>query len=254
MKMIGVGNGHGSEPSPLKHFLGDPPPEGPQAAADGLAHLRATLSACLESGSGAAAQIERISRFLEPHILRRYPNPRERMRDLEQLEILASGYPDRARFITELTLDPPSSTGDLAGPPLLDEDYLVLSTIHSAKGLEWDIVHIIHAADGMIPSDLATGSPDEIEEERRLLYVAMTRARDMLHVCFPLRYYRRPRGVEDGHSYAQLTRFLPDHIQELFDRRTEHQAVDDATAPSTAAGSAAGVDEFLSALWGVQGA
>ena len=89
------------------------------------------------------------------------------------------------RFLAELTLDPPSSTGDLAGPPLLDEDWLVLSTIHSAKGLEWDVVHVIHAADGMIPSDMATGDDDEIEEERRLLYVALTRARDALHVYRP---------------------------------------------------------------------
>jgi len=170
------------------------------------------------------------------------------MRDLEQLTLLASAYPNRARFITEITLDPPASTGDLAGPPLLDEDYLILSTIHSAKGLEWDVVHIIHAADGMIPSDMATGSPEEIEEERRLLYVAMTRAREMLHVYFPLRYYRRPRGLEDGHGYTQLTRFLPRSIQDLFDRRAEHVA-DDEDVPATALGSASGVDEFLSALW-----
>ena len=84
----------------------------------------------------------------------------------------------------------------------------MLSTIHSAKGLEWDVVHVIHAADGMIPSDMSTGDDAEIEEERRLLYVAMTRARDALHVTFPMRYYRRPRGLEDPHSYAQLSRFL----------------------------------------------
>src|SRR5207245_6707198 len=102
-----------------------------------------------------------------------------------------SGASSRGRFIAELTLDPPMSTGDLAGSPLLDEDYVVLSTIHSAKGCEWDVVHIIHAADGMIPSDMATGSSEETEEERRLLYVAMTRAKDVLVVYFPLRYYRR---------------------------------------------------------------
>src|SRR5439155_566257 len=103
------------------------------------------------------------------------------------------------------------------GPPLLDEDYLILSTIHSAKGLEWDVVHVIHAADGMIPSDMATGNAQEIEEERRLLYVAMTRARDALHLYFPLRYYHRPRGLEDGHSYAQLSRFLTPEVRSLFD-------------------------------------
>src|SRR5439155_557086 len=87
------------------------------------------------------------------------------------------GYESRGRFLAELTLDPPASTADLAGAPLLDEDYLILSTIHSAKGLEWDVVHVIHASDGNIPSDLATGDDEELEEERRLLYVALTSTR-----------------------------------------------------------------------------
>ena len=108
----------------------------------------------------------------------------------------------------------------LAGPPLLDEDYVILSTVHSAKGGEWDVVHVIHAADGMIPSDMATGGPEEIEEERRLLYVALTRARNDLYVYFPLRYYRRPRGHEDAHSYAQLSRFLiPATVRSRFESR-----------------------------------
>jgi DNA helicase-2/ATP-dependent DNA helicase PcrA len=248
MEELGVRGEHGSKPSPLGRFLDDPPGS-PAAVSEGLAALRATLADCVRTESGAPEDVERVGRFLHPVILRRYSNPRERLRDIEQLCLLASGYPTRARFITELTLDPPSSTGDLAGPPLLDEDYLVLSTMHSAKGLEWDVVHVIHATDGMIPSDMATGHPEEIEEERRLLYVAMTRAREMLHVFFPLRYYHRPRGFEDGHNYAQITRFLPRSIQELFDRRSEHRAavLDDASV--SAPGSAASVDEFLSALW-----
>jgi DNA helicase-2/ATP-dependent DNA helicase PcrA len=122
--------------------------------------------------------------------------------------------------LSELALDPPTSTTDLAGPPLLDEDYLILSTVHSAKGGEWDVVHVIHAADGMIPSDMATGDKEEIEEERRLFYVALTRARDNLYVYFALRFYRRPRGLDDAHHFAQLTRFLPEPVQSLFERRT----------------------------------
>src|SRR5207247_1863718 len=106
---------------------------------------------------------------------RLYPGPRARLRDLEQLEQLASRSPSRARFITDLTLDPPSSTGDLAGPPSLDEDYLILSTIHSAKGLQWDVVHVIHAADGMMPSDMPTGGPAESDEARPWPYVALAR-------------------------------------------------------------------------------
>ena len=117
--------------------------------------------------------------------------------------------PRRGRFLSELALDPPTSTSDLAGPPLLDEDYLILSTVHSAKGGEWDVVHVIHAADGMIPSDMSTGDQEAIEEERRLFYVALTRARDNLYVYFALRFYRRPRGLDDAHHFAQLTRFLP---------------------------------------------
>ena len=113
-------------------------------------------------------------------------------------------------MVAELTLDPPASTGDLAGPPLLDDDYLILSTVHSAKGGEWRVVHLIHAADGMFPSDMATGTPEEIEEERRLFYVALTRAREHLHIYAPLRYHHGgPFRRGDAHSYAQRTRFLP---------------------------------------------
>ena len=98
--------------------------------------------------------------------------------DLIQLEQIAAGYPSRERFLTELTLDPPDATSDQAGVPLLDEDYLILSTIHSAKGQEWKSVFVLNVVDGCIPSDLGTGTTAEIEEERRLLYVAMTRAKD----------------------------------------------------------------------------
>ena len=100
-----------------------------------------------------------------------------------------SSYPSRARFLTDLTLDPPSATSDEAGPPLLDEDYLILSTIHSAKGQEWKAIYVLNVVDGCIPSDMATGNSEEIEEERRLLYVAMTRAKDTLLLVVPQRFY-----------------------------------------------------------------
>src|SRR5690606_20975511 len=128
---------------------------------------------------------------------------------LNQLAQIASGYPSRERFLTELTLDPPDAISDQAGPPLLDEDYLILSTIHSAKGQEWRSVHVLNVVDGCIPSDLGTGTAHELEEERRLLYVAMTRARDQLHLIVPQRFYphqQRPGG--DRHVYAQRTRFI----------------------------------------------
>src|SRR5215831_5815805 len=100
--------------------------------------------------------------------------------DLDQLQRIAAGYPSRTKFLTDLTLDPPSASSDEAGKPLLDEDYLILSTIHSAKGREWQAVFVLNVVDGCIPSDMSTGTVEEIEEERRLLYVAMTRAKDQL--------------------------------------------------------------------------
>src|SRR5206468_427352 len=179
----------------------------PARARAELDELRATVRDCSAEDLAPAPQVERVRRFLEPLLRRRYDQPEPRLRDLEQLEQLATGFPSRERFISDLTIDPPISTSDLAGPPLLDEDYVILSTIHSAKGGEWDVVHVLHAADGMIPSDMATGDDERLEEERRLFYVALTRGRDALHVYFPLRYHRSNRGLEEKHWYAQLTRF-----------------------------------------------
>ena len=144
-----------------------------------------------------------------PLFARRYAGTADvRLADLDHLRAMATGYRTRARFLAELTLDPPASTADLAGPPHLDDDYLVLSTIHSAKGGEWRVVHVLHASDGNIPSDMALGSAEEMDEERRLLYVALTRARDRLCVSFPLRYYFRRNRLDDAHGYGQPSRFL----------------------------------------------
>jgi DNA helicase II / ATP-dependent DNA helicase PcrA len=144
-----------------------------------------------------------------------------RRADLAQLVQIASTYPSRERFLTELTLDPPSATSDQAGTPHLDEDYLILSTIHSAKGQEWTSVFVLNAVDGCIPSDLATGTTAEIEEERRLLYVAMTRAKDSLHLIVPQRFYVHQQANRgDRHLYATRTRFIPAAILNLFDGRS----------------------------------
>jgi DNA helicase-2/ATP-dependent DNA helicase PcrA len=161
---------------------------------------------------GPSVQVERIRRFYVPLLRRNYENPEPRERDIEHLEQLAAGYTSRRRFLDDLVLDPPVSTGDLAGPPIKDEDWLVLSTIHSAKGLEWDAVYLIHAADGCLPSDMSTGSEAEIDEELRLTYVAMTRARDFLYVLWPLRFYAAAGGLSDRHSYAQRSRFLTPEV------------------------------------------
>jgi ATP-dependent DNA helicase UvrD/PcrA len=246
----------GGRPSPIR-LLGQAALDVPAAARRELPTLVAALDDCSGSGPGSgegpplAAQIERIRRFLEPVFERRYSSVPSRLRDLEQLELLAGGAASRGRFLAELTLDPPASTSDLAGPPLLDEDYVILSTIHSAKGGEWDVVHLIHAADGMIPSDMATGDADAVEEERRLLHVALTRARDALYVYFPLRYYRRPRGLDDAHAYAQLSRFIPESVRDLFDRRGPSETEPAEAEPAAAAwGSGrARVEGFLADLW-----
>lgn len=143
-----------------------------------------------------------------------------RRADLLQLEDIAAGYPTRERFLTELTLDPPDATSGQAGVPLLEEDYLILSTIHSAKGQEWKSVFVLNTVDGCIPSDLGAGTTDEIEEERRLLYVAMTRARDSLNLVVPQRFFTHGQSsTGDRHVYASRTRFIPASLLELFECR-----------------------------------
>jgi DNA helicase-2/ATP-dependent DNA helicase PcrA len=166
-----------------------------------------------------ASQVHRVRTFYAPLLEKRLDHPAARLRDLEQLEVVAGRFADRAEFLSDITLDPPTTTQDFASDPLLDEDYVILSTIHSAKGLEWDSVFVIHAADGNIPSDMATTTQEEIEEERRLFYVALTRARDRLFVCYPQRYYFANRRRSDEYSFAQRTRFLPEQIAALFQDR-----------------------------------
>ena len=151
-----------------------------------------------------------------------------------QLEQIASGYPSRERFLTELTLDPPDATSDQAGVPLLDEDYLILSTIHSAKGQEWKSVYLLNVVDGCMPSDLGAGTSAEIEEERRLLYVAMTRAKDDLHLVVPQRFFVHGQHAQgDRHLYASRTRFIPEKLLGLFER-TAWPVVPAGTAARTA--------------------
>jgi DNA helicase-2/ATP-dependent DNA helicase PcrA len=193
--------------------------EMPPSAREEFGRLCDLLLAVHERGERlpVTAQVERVRFFYEPMVPLLYDNPNPRLRDLEQLQVLAQRYKVRGDFLADLTLDPPESTGDLAGPPYKDEDWLTLSTIHSAKGCEWKVVYIIHAADGNIPSDMATEDDEQIEEERRLFYVAVTRAKDWLYVVYPLRYYFKRYPMGDGHSYAQLTRFLPPTTQRLMD-------------------------------------
>lgn len=176
-------------------------------------------------------QLGLVRHFYEPLLIERYDGAEARLGDLVQLEAIAGTYAGRAPFLDDLTLDPPSATGDYAGPPMLDEDWLILSTIHSAKGQEWRAVFVLDIIDGRIPSDLAVGSPDQIEEERRLLYVAMTRARDHLHLVQPLRMYiEKQHRHGDRHVYAPRSRFLPDAILDRFERVVRGRGVAGLTA------------------------
>ncbi|MBA3350184.1 MAG: ATP-dependent helicase [Actinobacteria bacterium] len=234
--------------SPLKIFL-ETMPKAPAPAVPQLEDLRGALEDCTATPAPPAVQIERLTLWCAPSWHRRHNNAAARVADAGRLAQIASGYSSRSRLIADLSLDPPQSTGELAGAPMLDEDYLNLSTIHSAKGCEWEAVHVIHAADGMIPSDMATKDADEIEEERRLLYVAMTRAKQRLCVHFPLRYYHRRMGLDDAHGYAQLTRFLPGHVRSLFDQRSWGAPEEDDTQEGAPVTGAARVDRWLSELW-----
>ena len=193
----------------------------PAACAEDWPAFTETVNLIRSNTAGWPAELDLTCRWYAPHLERLYEDARIREADLRQLAQIASTYPNRQRFLTDLTLDPPSATSDEAGVPLLDEDYLILSTIHSAKGQEWKSVFVLNCVDGCIPSDLAVGSTPEIEEERRLLYVAMTRAKDHLHMIVPQRFYAYQQHREgDRHMYAVRTRFIPDTITKNFDQCT----------------------------------
>jgi DNA helicase-2/ATP-dependent DNA helicase PcrA len=178
-----------------------------------------SLGILRSNASGWPAEFDLALHWYVPRLERLYEDAKVREADLLQLAQIASTYPNRQRFLTELTLDPPSSTGDEAGAPLLDEDYLILSTIHSSKGQEWKSVFVLNCVDGCIPSDLGVGSTPEIEEERRLLYVAMTRAKDHLHLVVPHRFFvHQQRNNGDRHMYAVRTRFVPNAITRHFEQ------------------------------------
>jgi len=175
------------------------------------------LLAALTCATQWAGQLALVRKWYEPQLERIYDAAPVRAGDIEQLERLSAQYPTRERFVTELTLDPPQATGDLAGDPLRDEDYLILSTVHSAKGQEWDSVYVLNVADGNFPNEHATGRPDLIEEERRLLYVAMTRARQDLHLIAPLKYYVTQQSrTGDAHVFGARSRFMTDALLQKF--------------------------------------
>ncbi|MFQ5555075.1 MAG: ATP-dependent helicase [Acidimicrobiia bacterium] len=213
-----------------------------------LAELGSALVDVASGEEPVAGQIERLLPFCQATFPEAYDDPGVRLGDVERLAALAGGSATRAAFLTDLVLDPPARTSDLADAPHLDDDYLILSTIHSAKGGEWRTVYVIHASDGNIPSDMSLGEPGGLAEERRLLYVALTRAKDTLTVLSPQRYYHARFGASGAHTYAPLTRFLDGPAKRAFDVTSAGEiAPEEASIPGSA-----GVDPVagvLEALW-----
>jgi DNA helicase-2/ATP-dependent DNA helicase PcrA len=199
------------------------------------------------AGESVPAHAERLRRALVPMVERHYDDAASRLADLETLVAATVKARRLSDVAAELTLEPPVSTSDLAGPPSIDEDWLVISTIHSAKGLEWDIVHVLHATDGNLPSDMALSTSEGLEEERRLFYVAATRPRRQLWMYVPLRFHHHPRGRDDLHTYAQRSRFLSDRVVAQFDVIGDTSPVSSSTPFESV--RARSVDLALDALW-----
>jgi DNA helicase II / ATP-dependent DNA helicase PcrA len=223
-----------------------------QMVAAAAPQARSALSVTLSGLAGARVhevsgqRAEAVLEVVRPLIVGRYPDAAVRLVDLERLVAAAGAVPDLAAWLAELTLDPPASSSNLAGPPDVDEDYLVISTIHSAKGLEWSVVHLPHVIDGVMPIDMALGTPEGLDEERRLFYVAITRARDQLYLYAPLRMPYHRRGSDDKHGYALISRFIDEKVTAILD--VVEQPVERWGVP---AGTAAEkVTVSLGELWG----
>lgn len=202
------------------------PPAGATEAWGALKQMLGDLQ-----GATWPGDLDLAAQWYRPMMNERYDDARIRAGDIDQMQRIGATFGSRASFLTELTLDPPNSTSDESGKSSKDDDYLILSTIHSAKGQEWKNVFVLNVVDGCMPSDLGTGSTAELEEERRLLYVAMTRAKDELHVITPQRFYHTQQSKGgDKHVYAIRSRFIPEYVATKFEQT--------AWAPEAAPGSA----------------
>ncbi|HRN53319.1 MAG TPA: ATP-dependent helicase, partial [Gemmatimonadaceae bacterium] len=215
-----------------------PPPRAREAHA-ALVRLLADLRAGSGDEDGRVTrEIVRVRALYDDILRERYDRVDPRLSDLDQLQTIAGGYPDRATFLSALALEPPSATSDLGFGSDSEDDTLILSTAHSAKGREWDAVFVIWAVDGWFPMARALGSDDEIEEERRLMYVAMTRARNHLAVSYPLNVYDTRRGAD--YSLDQVSRFIDRGVRKAFQRVTLQAMVE--PSPGSEAAVAPEVD------------
>ena len=224
--------------------------EVPAAARNEWQALADLLHALHTEAVGWPDALDAVRRWYAPQLERLHDHPQVRLADLDQLARIAAAYATRERFLTELTLDPPEATTDQAVPPGRDEDYLILSTIHSAKGQEWQAVHLLNVVDGCIPADLAAGNNAQLEEERRLLYVAMTRAKRHLHLLVPQRFYVTQQGALGGrHVYGSLTRFIPPQLADAFE--IVRPVPDEAGTAVPAAAPRADIAARLADAWDV---
>jgi DNA helicase-2/ATP-dependent DNA helicase PcrA len=222
----------------------------PQALGVDWRKLTELLLALAEPQRQWPGQVHLVREWYRPHFERLYEHFHTRLGDLDQLELLSGQYPSRERFLTELTLDPPNATSDLAGQPVLDEDYLILSTIHSSKGMEWDTVYLLNVVDGSYPSEFAAGKPELIEEERRLLYVGMTRAQNDLYLMGPLKFHltNQPK-TGDAHVYGGRSRFMTEKVLKCFEPKTFEGSTVSEGSLQAAAETTVDVGARLKEMW-----
>ena len=200
-------------------------------------------------GESVPTHAERLRVAVAPLVEAAYPQAQARLADLDTLVAASTKVARLSDVAADHVLEPPRSTGNLAGPPLIDEDWLVISTVHSAKGLEWDVVHVLHVTDGNIPSDMALSSPEGLEEERRVFYVAVTRARHALHLYVPERYHHHPKGHDDRHGWAQPSRFLSERVRSRCDVLTERSHRPDSVESMPRVDATERVGVMLDGLW-----
>jgi DNA helicase II / ATP-dependent DNA helicase PcrA len=222
----------------------------PAAALQDLPRLSKLMLALVEPQRPWPGQVRLVRDWYQPHLERLFEQSHTRLGDLDQLEQLSGQFPSRERFISELALDPPNAAGDLAGAPVHDEDYLVLSTVHSAKGMEWDTVFVLNVVDGSFPSEFSTGRAELIDEERRLLYVAMTRARNELALCAPLKFplTQQPKNG-DAHVYGARSRFISDKVLKCCEQSAFHGSQSGDTALSESRAESIDIHAKLKEMW-----
>jgi DNA helicase-2/ATP-dependent DNA helicase PcrA len=248
MAALGLGD---SDADPMNHelVLDRWPKAAELLPAASRSQAESLVAAISQKNGDLVACAERLRTVLVPLVEASYSDSAVRLVDLDSMVAAAARATRLSDIAADFALEPPRATSDLAGDPTIDEDWLTISTIHSGKGLEWRAVHVLNATDGMVPSDMSLSSPEGLEEERRVFYVALTRARNALHVYFPLRYHHRTRGRDDSHGWAQPSRFLSAQTRSKFE---EFEVDHEFASWALDAGGDDGfrrVDTHLESLW-----